>query len=199
MTGTVILFVAFVIFTVHAVDPFDCSKDGKCAPGLRCEGGTCVLRTDCPMLSMPRLKSGCTMLTVVDERGCPMPKIVCSKENLKCGAIYCEPGYECDHDTTTPWTSTTVLFPCAPANLTNPCDINAKKPPRNLLSYARKTPNIVNVQIFAQQKLAVISIRCQHASRYVADLPPVCAKRDMFNYPKTSNRVAFQGRLASGN
>nr|UWW11010.1 serine protease inhibitor [Haemonchus contortus]CDJ91593.1 Protease inhibitor I8 domain containing protein [Haemonchus contortus] len=101
MTGTVILFVAFVIFTVHAVDPFDCSKDGKCAPGLRCEGGTCVLRTDCPMLSMPRLKSGCTMLTVVDERGCPMPKIVCSKENLKCGAIYCEPGYECDHDTTT--------------------------------------------------------------------------------------------------
>ncbi|KAK5979640.1 hypothetical protein GCK32_017463 [Trichostrongylus colubriformis] len=81
-------------------DPFKCDKDGKCAPGLRCDHGTCVLRTDCPMLSMPRMKSGCVMLTTVDERGCPMPKIVCSKENLKCGSIYCEPGFECDHDKT---------------------------------------------------------------------------------------------------
>ncbi|KAK6018289.1 trypsin Inhibitor like cysteine rich domain protein, partial [Ostertagia ostertagi] len=89
-----------IVFLVYA-GPWDCDKDGKCAPGLRCEEGACVLRTDCPMLSMPRLKAGCTMLTVVDERDCPMPKIVCSKENLKCGSIYCEPGYECDRDTTT--------------------------------------------------------------------------------------------------
>ncbi|VDO19548.1 unnamed protein product [Heligmosomoides polygyrus] len=68
---------------------------------MRCEEGACVLRTDCPMLSMPRLKSGCKMTTVVDERDCPMPKIVCDKENLKCGPIYCEAGYECDKDTMT--------------------------------------------------------------------------------------------------
>ncbi|KAK6056662.1 hypothetical protein COOONC_05832 [Cooperia oncophora] len=122
-----------ISFSVHA-GPFDCDKDGKCAPGLRCEDGACVLRTDCPMLSMPRLKSGCTMLTIVDERGCPMPKIVCSKENLKCGSIYCEPGYECDHDTTTLFQEETALayttasFLFVLASLLNLCARDEKPP-----------------------------------------------------------------------
>ncbi|VDL74460.1 unnamed protein product [Nippostrongylus brasiliensis] len=97
MTTRLIVFTALTIVYVNA-GPFDCDKDGKCSPGLRCEEGTCVLRTDCPMLSMPRMKSGCKLTMMVDERDCPMPKIECSKENLKCGSIYCEPGYECDKD-----------------------------------------------------------------------------------------------------
>ncbi|CAJ0600073.1 unnamed protein product [Cylicocyclus nassatus] len=94
-----ILIAATVLIVYAEQDPFKCDKDGKCAPGLRCEDGDCVLRTDCPVLSMPRLKAGCKMELIVDERDCPMPKIVCNKKNSQCGSVFCEPGYECDDET----------------------------------------------------------------------------------------------------
>ncbi|ETN79721.1 hypothetical protein RB195_009102 [Necator americanus] len=93
-----VALLAVLVLNVYA-GPFDCDENGKCSPGLTCMDGACVLRTDCPMLSMPRLKAGCKMEMIVDERDCPMPKIVCDKKNLKCGSIFCEPGYECDGKT----------------------------------------------------------------------------------------------------
>ncbi|RCN48719.1 hypothetical protein ANCCAN_05181, partial [Ancylostoma caninum] len=77
-----IILAAAVVLSTYTADHFDCDKNGKCGPGLTCEDGMCVLRTDCPILSMPRLKAGCELELEVDERDCPRMKIICEDENL---------------------------------------------------------------------------------------------------------------------
>ncbi|KAJ1373902.1 hypothetical protein KIN20_036436 [Parelaphostrongylus tenuis] len=94
-----IAIITLSVFAVDPNDPFKCDANGKCPPGSRCEDGTCYGRPDCPQVMMPRMKPGCEMTLVPDERDCPMPKITCSKENLKCGDTYCERGYVCNKST----------------------------------------------------------------------------------------------------
>uniref|UniRef100_A0A0K0D967 TIL domain-containing protein n=1 Tax=Angiostrongylus cantonensis TaxID=6313 RepID=A0A0K0D967_ANGCA len=96
-----ITIITLSVFASDPNDPFKCDKNGKCPPGSRCEDGTCYGRPDCPQVMMPRMKSGCKMILVPDERDCPMPKIICNKENRRCGDVYCERGYFCNPDTTT--------------------------------------------------------------------------------------------------
>ncbi|EYC18602.1 hypothetical protein Y032_0027g1608 [Ancylostoma ceylanicum] len=78
-----VILVAAVALSAYVASPLDCDDTGKCAPGFTCVHGTCVLRADCPLLSIPRLKAGCKLEMEVDERDCPVMKTVCENENLK--------------------------------------------------------------------------------------------------------------------
>ncbi|VDD91660.1 unnamed protein product [Enterobius vermicularis] len=54
-----------------------------CRPGYECVDGRCVLRRDCPLVSMVPPSSNCMYVPETDSRGCLRPRLMCSTAEPK--------------------------------------------------------------------------------------------------------------------